>query len=91
MMSLAFCLSLNLIPNADVQSIANPCLDMVEDADSGPGVQYLPSVILSRIIEFSLKQDMSMLWTFNRVLLLFPELSAPFHPNLYIREALAVL
>lgn len=79
------------LPNADVQSIANPLLDMLEDAGSGPGVQYLPSVILSRIIEFSLKQDMSMLGTFNQVSLLFRELSAPFHPNLYIREALAVL
>lgn len=36
------------LPNADVQSIANPLLDMVEDADSGPGVQYLPSVIFSQ-------------------------------------------
>lgn len=53
------------LPNADVQSIANPFLDMVEDAGSGPGVQYLPSVILSRIIEFSLKQHMSVLRTFN--------------------------
>lgn len=78
-----------LLPNADVQSIANPLLDMVEDAANEPEVQYLPSEILSRIIEFSLKQDMSMLGTFNQFSLLLRELSAPFYPNLHIREALA--
>ena len=72
-----------------VQSFANPLLDMVEDAGNEPGVQYLPPEILSRIITFSLNKDMAMLGTFNQVSLLFHELSAPFHPNLYIREGLA--
>ena len=37
------------LPNADVQSIANPLLDMAEDTGNVPGVQYLPSEILSWI------------------------------------------
>lgn len=45
------------LSNADARSIDNPLLDMVEDAGNEPGVQYLHPVILSKIIDFSLKQD----------------------------------
>ncbi|MGH0120290.1 UNVERIFIED_CONTAM: hypothetical protein FKN15_060698 [Acipenser sinensis] len=77
------------LANPEVQSMANPLVDMVVNPDNEHGAQYLPSEILSKIIELSLNLDISMLGTFNRVSLLFRELSRPYHPNLYIREALA--
>ncbi|MGH0140710.1 UNVERIFIED_CONTAM: hypothetical protein FKN15_071891 [Acipenser sinensis] len=77
------------LANPEVQSMANPLVDMVVNPDNEHGAQYLPSEILSKIIELSLNLDMSMLGTFNRVSLFFRELSRPYHPNLYIREALA--
>ena len=62
----------------------NPLADMVLDAGNEPGAQYLPSEIISRIIELCLNLVMSMLGTFNKSLFFF-ELSGPFNPNLYKR------
>ena len=44
------------LPDADVWPMANLLVDIVGDAGNEPGVQYLPTEILSRIIEFSLNQ-----------------------------------
>ncbi|KAL7396332.1 hypothetical protein ABVT39_004371 [Epinephelus coioides] len=73
--------------NSVDQSMA-PLVNMVEDAGNELGEQYLPPEVLSRIIEFALIQDMSMLGTFNQVSRSFQALSAAFYPNLYIRETL---
>ncbi|XP_049926648.1 uncharacterized protein LOC126406426 [Epinephelus moara] len=73
--------------NSVDQSMA-PLVNMVEDAGNELGEQYLPPEVLSRIIEFALIQDMSMLGTFNQVSRSFQALLAAFYPNLYIRETL---
>jgi hypothetical protein len=38
------------LPDADVWPMANLLVDIVGDAGNEPGVQYLPTEILSRII-----------------------------------------
>lgn len=70
------------------------CTNEEEEQDpisGGPAdtIPVLPDEMFSMIIQHTLNMDMSMIGTFNRVCILFRELTARHLPRMYIRPQLA--
>lgn len=59
------------------------------ERDQDQDQPYLPPEILQKIIGITLRMDMTMLESFNRVSKLFRDLSRPFHPMISINDSVA--